>query len=40
MGETLFTDWVFIVEGEFKSVGVAFIQMVVIENFDIHLPFL
>lgn len=33
------TDWVFVVEGEFQSVGLVFVDWVVVEDFDVHLPF-
>lgn len=33
------TNWVFVVEGEFESVGLVFVNWVVVEDFDVHLPF-
>lgn len=39
MGGCSLTDWVFVVEGELESVGLVFVDWVVVEDFDVHLPF-
>jgi len=33
------TDWIFVIECKFQSVGVALIDGVVVQNLNVHLPF-
>jgi hypothetical protein len=33
------TDWIFLSEGEFQAIGLVLVERVVVQDFDVHLPF-